>query len=42
MTTHDKLLDYGYFVDVGVFSSYSVRIWINRNKEFKHRYTFKL
>jgi hypothetical protein len=42
ITSHNALVEYGYFVDVGPFSTYSIRVWINRNKEFKHKYTFKL
>jgi len=37
---HSKLLDYGNFVDIGTFSSFSARLWLFKNNKFKHNYDF--
>jgi len=42
ITAHSHGIEYGYSQAIGPYSTFSVRVWINRNKDFKHRYTLKL
>jgi hypothetical protein len=40
--SHEKLVDYGAFVFKNKYSAISVRVWINRNKEFVHKHFLRL
>ena len=41
ITAHDKWIDYGDYEIAGEFSQYSVRIWLNKNKNVKYKHYLK-
>lgn len=41
ITAHDKWIDYGYHEISNEHSQYSVRIWLNKNKNVKYKHYFK-
>ena len=42
VSSHSKKVDYGQFILAKYLSTYSVRVWLNRNPNYKHKYFFKL
>ena len=41
ITAHDKWIDYGYHEIANEFSQYSIRIWLNKNKNVKYKHYLK-
>lgn len=41
VSSHNKLVEYGYYTQTNRFSAYSIRVWIYRNSNFAHKYFFK-
>jgi len=41
IASHEKTVDYGQSVMANEYSTYSIRVWINRNTNFKQKYFLK-